>query len=202
MATDTLRTEALSAPMHSGRPAVVPSVSEVYEGHFKYVWRCLRSLGVPEDTVDDAVHDVFLVVHRKLSGFDGNAQLRTWLYAIALRIARRYRTRAAKDARKLVNDGSDDMESQGEYAAISDASSSPDSYSGERLDIARRALEALDDDKRDVFVLAFVEQMSAPEIAQITDCPVNTIYSRIRAARLAFSAQVERLERLGPRRSR
>src|SRR5687768_8924864 len=107
MAADTLRTGALQAPLDSAKMAAVPSVSEVYEGHFRYLWRCLRSLGVPEDAVDDAVHDVFLVVHKKLARFDGNVQLRTWLYAIALRVARRYRARAAKDAKKLaVNDGS------------------------------------------------------------------------------------------------
>src|SRR5688572_27538713 len=66
-------------------------IAEVYDAHFRYVWRCLRSLGVRDAVLDDALQDVFIVVQRKLSQFDGRVELRTWLYAIALRVARRYR---------------------------------------------------------------------------------------------------------------
>src|SRR6187402_2587413 len=82
------------------RPAERPELGAVYEAHFRYVWRCLRSLGVHDAQLDDAVQDVFVVVQRRLGEFDGNAALRTWLYAIALRIARKYRdsARRAPDA--------------------------------------------------------------------------------------------------------
>src|SRR6185436_10715384 len=76
---------ALTAPL---------DLSAVYEAHFRYVWRCLRSLGVHDAQVDDALQDVFVVVQRRLPEFDGGAQLRTWLYAIALRVSRKYRERA------------------------------------------------------------------------------------------------------------
>lgn len=62
----------------------------------------------------------------------------------------------------------------------------------EALALARAALETLSDDQREVFVLARVEQMSAPEIAGVVGIPLNTVYSRLRAARLAFEAEVER----------
>jgi RNA polymerase sigma-70 factor (ECF subfamily) len=64
----------------------------------------------------------------------------------------------------------------------------------QRLSTAREALLSLDDDKREIFVLAQIEEMSAPEIADITGLPVNTVYSRLRAARTAFSAEIQRLE--------
>src|SRR5690606_1906247 len=82
--------------------ASLPGMAEVYATHFKYVWRCLRALGVQGDLLDDAVQDVFVVVQRKLPEFEGQAQLSTWLYAIALRVARRYRARMATEAQKLV----------------------------------------------------------------------------------------------------
>ncbi|MEI9952672.1 MAG: sigma-70 region 4 domain-containing protein [Pseudomonadota bacterium] len=63
----------------------------------------------------------------------------------------------------------------------------------ERLALARRALASLDDDQRELFVLARVEQMSAPELASLLGIPLNTVYSRLRAARLAFDAEVTRL---------
>jgi len=181
------------------RHVVVPSIEEVYQTNFKYVWRCLRALGVGDAALDDAVQDVFLVVQKKLGQFDGKGQLRTWLYAIALRIARRYRAAAAEDSGRRADEsralGTDDAEAHQELPGPIDAEHSIE-YD-ERLDLARRALERLDDPKREVFVLHHVEQMSAPEIAEAIGIPVNTVYSRLRAARLEFGAHIARLEPSG-----
>jgi RNA polymerase sigma-70 factor (ECF subfamily) len=70
------------------------------------------------------------------------------------------------------------------------------------LTLAQRALDRLDDDKREAFVLSQVEGMSAPEIAEITGVPLNTVYSRIRVAKLAFQAEVARLELITRGKSR
>jgi RNA polymerase sigma-70 factor, ECF subfamily len=200
MATGTLRQPAFSAPAGTGPDAGDLSLARVYADHFRYVYRCVRALGVREEVIDDAVHDVFLVVQQKLPEFDGRYALTTWLYAIALRIARRNRTDAAKHARRFATEpsagtGSADDET---HDLVSTAASLRDVEgeleTEERLAIARRALEALDDDKREAFVLAHVEQMSAPEIVEITGLPLNTVYSRIRAARLLFGAEVARLQ--------
>ncbi len=163
-----------------------PAIDAIYDAHFRYVWRCLRSLGVNDAALDDAVQDVFIVVQGKLSSFEGRSELATWLYGIALRVARRYRARArAEMAPRAELDAVDvpdgiNVESQLEQS--------------ERLDLARRALDSLDDEKREVFVLSQVEQMSAPEIAAIVGVPVNTVYSRLRAARAAFAVEVRRLQ--------
>jgi RNA polymerase sigma-70 factor (ECF subfamily) len=207
---DELRMSAADLPEPSSleafgrardRPVAVPAIAEVYERHFKYVWRCLRALGVRDATLDDAVQDVFLVVQKKLAHFDGNVQLSTWLYAVALRVARRYRAAAFEEARRHAADASalstDDSEDARTRTAALDGEHVVEH--GERLDLARRALERLDDAKREVFVLGHVEQMSAPEIAEAIGIPLNTVYSRLRAARLEFSAHVARLE---PRRPR
>jgi RNA polymerase sigma-70 factor, ECF subfamily len=209
MAADTLPSGSFAPPIGRGRgeqaTGVRLSTAEVYAEHFKYVWRCLRSLGVSEQALDDAVQDVFIVVQQKLEAFDHQAQVRTWLYAIALRVARRYRAQAAKAAQKLVTPEAP-VNQDSDACAGEDVSSGSPAPSevlerGEALALAHRALQALDDDKREVFVLACIEQMSAPEIARITGLPLNTVYSRIRAARLAFNAQVSRLTAAARRRA-
>lgn len=184
----TLDGPAFAKPpgMHAG--ACVPDLAGVYEAHFRYVWRCLRSLGVLEAQLEDALQDVFLVVQKRLQDFDGQVELRTWLYAIALRVARKYRSRSGRDAARHTN-----------AAEVLESTAAPGSLEGtaeqnERLILARRALDTLDDDKREVFVLARIEQMAAPEIASVLGIPLNTVYSRLRAARLAFEAEVARLE--------
>ncbi|MGC4095156.1 MAG: sigma-70 family RNA polymerase sigma factor [Polyangiaceae bacterium] len=164
----------------------MPDIAELYETHFRYVWRCLRSLGVRDALLDDALQDVFIVAQRRLPEFDGAVAPGTWLYAIALRIARKYRVRQR-------NDPSLDELTQPELVAPG-ADGEANLQRAQRLQLARAALETLDDEKREVFVLARVEQMSAPEIAGVVGVPLNTVYSRLRAARLAFEAEVRRLE--------
>src|SRR3982750_2233752 len=102
MASGNLRL-ALAAPAESGPDAGL-SLQPGYEAPFRSVWGGPRSLGVSEPNLDDAVHDVFLVVQRKLAAFDGrHAALTTWLYAIALRVGRRYRTRNAREHARQVS---------------------------------------------------------------------------------------------------
>lgn len=167
--------------------AAAPDLAQLYASHFRYVWRCLRSLGVRDRELDDAIQDLFMVVQRKLPEFDGKVSPKTWLYAIAIRIARRTKERSWRDQRHASH--GDDPESP--------CTSSPDAEAqveqNQRLSLARAALSALDDDKREVFVLAQVEQMSAKEIADIVGIPMNTVYSRLRVARAAFEAEIQRL---------
>lgn len=213
MATGTLRRLALAPAAPAVEPATSSlSIEQVYQAHFRYVWRVLRGLGVADPLIEDAAHDVFVVVQRKLGAFDGrDAQLTTWLYEIALRVARRYRAQSSKAARRLVSLApvSDEGECCGTAPAAAPAHEELQHAfehqvfeHRDQLALARRALAALDDDKREVFVLACVEQRSAPEIARITGAPLNTVYSRLRAARRAFAEAVARLEPAPSRRAR
>jgi RNA polymerase sigma-70 factor (ECF subfamily) len=165
----------------------VPELAELYEQQLRYVWRCLRSLGVADRDLDDAIQDLFLVVQKKLPEFDGGVSPKTWLYAIAIRIARRYKERSTLARQRVESD----EEQLNRSVAASDTEA--DAERQRRLALARLALDALDDDKREAFVFSQIEQMSANEISEITGVPVNTVYSRIRAARAIFSTEVERL---------
>jgi RNA polymerase sigma-70 factor, ECF subfamily len=205
MATGLLRRPEVASP-ELVAPAATGGLSfqQVYEAHFHYIWRCLRGLGVSEHALDDASHDVFLVVQRKLSSFDGSeARLTTWLYEIALRIGRRYRSQTAKDARRSVSLLPPELdEASAEHVRIEQADRGCELEQAERLALARRALDALDAEKREAFVLGCVEQRSAPEIAELTGVPLNTVYSRLRAARRVFAAEIARLEAQTGRRAR
>lgn len=189
MAAGTLDSRALvDGPAQTEVTPRVPDLAAIYEAHFRYVWRCLRSLGVQDAALEDALQDVFVVVQRRLPEFDGRVELSTWLYAIALRIARKYRSRSG---RELARRG--EVPEEG-HASAPHGDAEGAAQSNELLSIAREALDALDDEKREVFVLSRVEQMSAPEIASVVGIPVNTVYSRLRAARQAFEAAVQRLQ--------
>lgn len=194
MATGILRRIGVARSVSTPSSTLAPSIADVYARHFAYVWRCLRSLGVAEAQLEDAVQDVFVVVHRKLDAFDGQARLTTWLYEIALRVARKYRSRAAREAQQQGPSPPSDAESGPVAISTENPQFEHELDCSDRLALAREALAALSHAKREVFVLACVEQRSAPEIAELTGIPTNTVYSRIRAAKAAFSSELTRLQ--------
>ncbi len=156
-------------------------VGAFYREHFDFVWRNVRRLGAGDAWADDAVHEVFLVVARRLAEFEGRANPRTWLFAITLRVVQRMgRDRARYDAR---------IRRFGEQpAAITD---SPH----ERDDAARHLrslLLRLDEPKRVVLILAELEGMTTPEIGVLLGLKHGTVDSRIRAARLELAQHVAR----------
>ncbi len=163
----------------------VPLVFEaLYAHYFKRVWRTLRRLGISDAHLDDAAQDVFLIVHRKLGGFDGRS-MRGWLYAITVRVASDYRRNTARRATAPLPE--------------STASSAPgparQSELNESVALLHALLESLDEPKRTVFVLAELEQLSIVEIAELLGENLNTVYSRQRAARAQFEAALERHKR-------
>lgn len=180
--------DVATIPTASAAPGP-PSAIEfdaVYEAWFPFVWRSLRRLGVAPSNVDDATQDVFLVAHRRLGDFEGRSSIKTWLFGIALRVAR--------DHRRLVR-------RKGGHEAlpdtVRDAGPSPHDAM-ERAEAARlleSLLDALDEDRRAVFVLAELEQMSAPEMSEALGVPLNTVYSRLRAARADFEKALARHQR-------
>jgi RNA polymerase sigma-70 factor, ECF subfamily len=154
-----------------------PAFDTVYAAHFAFVWRVLRTLGVAEAALDDAAQDVFVVVHRRLSEFEGRAAMTTWLFAIARRVACSYRR---KDGRTETLDD-EPAGAADTFAALSRA---------EAAATVMAILDTMDEDKRIVFALVELEQLSVPEVARMLELNLNTAYSRLRLARHAFELAV------------
>lgn len=167
-------------------PAALPPFEQVYEEHFDFVWRAVRRLGVDEAHVEDAVQDVFVVVYRRRAEFEGRSSVKTWLFGIVVHVARSYRRRRTTDPEP----DPDDVvapEAHGPHAHAEAAESLRALYS---------ILDTLDEERREVFVLMELCGMTAPEAAQALGVKLNTVYSRLRAARRDFDAEVAR--RAGP----
>jgi RNA polymerase sigma-70 factor (ECF subfamily) len=159
------------------------TLAEVYETQFDFVWRSARRLGVASLHVDDVVQEVFLVVHRRLAEFEGRSALKTWLFGITRRVVRDHR----RSARRKPAEPLGSLE-PADQAGMADAQLSQ----RQETRALHALLDELDEDKREVFVLAELEQMSGPEIAEALDVNLNTVYARLRAARSAFEQAVVR----------
>lgn len=186
LTVSVLQNGAAHSPRDAAQPAVrqqavgpaCPSFDEVYTRHAAFVFRILRGMGVPDAQVDDALQDVFLVVHRRLAEFTGEARITTWLFEISLRVASHYR-RKQKRAR--------DHTPLSEALLSCQQSPQEEAETSEQVAHLTQALSMLDDEKRAMLVLAEIEGMTAPEIAKITGSPINTVYTKLRRARAAFA---------------
>ena len=155
----------------------------IFDEHARYVIRTLRHLGISEADVEDVGQEVFVTVHRKLSEFEGRSKLRTWLYAICLRVASDHRRRAYVVRERVTESPPVDT---GERSGLE-----PDT-SVESRAFVRQLLSELDEDKRNVLVLYEIEGLTMREVAEVVGCPLQTAYSRLHAARDLLQAALER----------
>lgn len=159
-------------------------LDDIYREHFAFVWRSVKRLGVRDASLDDVVQEVFVIVHRRLGEFEGRSSIRTWLFGIALRVARDHKRGAArKDA-----DGAVDPDTLQAQAP----SPSESLEKAEAVRLLYAILDEMDDERREVFVMAELEQMTMPDIAGMLGLNVNTAYARLRAARQTFESALAR----------
>ena len=188
-----------ASPVHSR--GVVPATSSVegvpdvldvesiHESHADFVWCSLQRLGVRPADLEDALQEVFVVVHRKLGSFDGSSRLSTWLFGISMRVASAYRRKAYRRRERTVTDM--------EAAAGVSPGESPEEALAEQQARARLAsvLDELEPERRAIFVMFEIENIACPEIAEQLGLPIGTVYSRLGAARADFSKAALRLRR-------
>jgi RNA polymerase sigma-70 factor, ECF subfamily len=179
-----------SVPVQREHEAVAPrSYEALYREHHDFVWRNARRLGCEDDWVEDAVHETFLVAIRRLPEFEGRSSIRTWLFAIALRVIQRmkrdrarYRLRVTRYSEARACEGTPNLEDQSEAARY-----------------LRELLGRLDDAKRLVVILIELEGMTSAEAAQALGAKQGTVDSRLRAARIELAKMIrcdrERAER-------
>ena len=163
--------------------ADVSSYAELYEDAFSFVWMNLRRLGVHEAAIDDAVQDVFLVVHRRLGDFEGRSSVRTWLFGIVVRVTRNHRRSAKRFAAHIEAASHDSPPAPSPAELVAEK---------EAIQILEEILDGMDDDKREVFVQVELEQMSVADVALALELNVNTAHARLRAAREEFARRAAR----------
>ncbi len=162
------------------------SFRSIFENEYAYVRLTVQRLGIRDHDRDDVVHDVFLVVHRKLAEFDAARPLRPWLFGIAYRVALGQKRRFGYSRELLA---------AAESSEHVDAKPRADEEleNEERRRMVHEALDHLDDEKRAVFILHELDEIAMPEIATTLGIPANTAYSRLRLARQDFRQALERV---------
>lgn len=156
----------------------------LYDQTADLAFRVLGGMGVRDEELEDALQDVFVVAHRRLPEFRGDSKPSTWIAGIAVRVAHDYRRRHQRKPSEPIEPHADGLIATDEQ---------PDRrlMRAQALDSVQAFLEQLPALQQEVFVLAELEQQSAPEIAEALQAPLNTIYSRLRLARSRFEDWVQ-----------
>lgn len=165
--------EAASAP--------AGSFEQLYRAHFDAVLGQLRRMGVDEGSLEDAAQDVFVVVHRKVGGFEGRARMSTWLFSIAHHIAARYRRtsfRTDRRHRRLADEALGLRNEVGVDEAV---------LRKQADELLHAFLDTLPPEQRGAFVLGEIEELPRRELGIALGVSPNTAYSRLRLARARFS---------------
>ncbi|MCB9600811.1 MAG: sigma-70 family RNA polymerase sigma factor [Sandaracinus sp.] len=149
----------------------------LFRQHRDAVARTVHRFLGPSADLEDVVQDVFVHVYRSLPSFRGDAKFTTWLYRLTANVTKMHLRRARSRPRFAdvqVPEATDDA-----------TAGRPDELveRNERVAALYRLLDRLSDKKRTVLVLHDLEGLQAKEIAEIVDCPVLTVRTRLFYAR-------------------
>jgi RNA polymerase sigma-70 factor, ECF subfamily len=171
----------------SAVPGTVPSFASIYNDYFNFVWGCTRRLGVSAEAMDDVVQEVFIVIHARQASLERPEALRSWIYGIVRRtVSTHHRARRVRESRDPHELSLHDRHATQQPSPLDLA------VQTDEVRLLSSLLEELDEAKREVFVLAELDEMTVPEIAEVVGIPVNTAYSRLRAARREFDEGLAR----------
>ena len=168
------------------------ALGELFVRHSATVRRLLSSVIGSTDELDDLVQDVFIQVHRSLSGFRGDARFTTWLHQVTIYAAYNYLRRPRK---RWIPTSPEVFESL--QSPISNAPHDQLSTQ-ESLQRLREILDTIKPKKRVAFILFAVEGHSVGEVSELVGAPVATVKSRIWFARRELRKKARHDPYLGP----
>lgn len=189
----------MAAPLRKTEPAP-RDAGALYAEHVQTVTRWAERLAGPSFDLEDIVHEVFCVAHRRLPGFRGDSSVTTWLFGITDNVVR-HRRRKERWRRFLVGSAS---ATQDEVARI--ASPRPDPLRvAERNDAARtvyRLLDTLPERDRQILILFDLEELSADGVAALLAITPANARLRLHRARARFLRAYKAFEAAEARKGR
>lgn len=164
--------------------------NSVYQQTFSSVWHTARRMGVRHDAMDDVVQEVYLAVHRGLENFEARGSVRAWVIGIVMRVVSNYRrVFKRKGAGYATSSAIDDVD---RLFAPEDDEPLECLRRREAARILREVFAQMPEHWAVLIIMVELEGCSAPEISEALGTPLNTVYSRIRAARKDFSRRLAR----------
>lgn len=172
--------------LHPSIGPKVTSLETIYRQYFDFIWASARRMGVSAASADDIVQEVFLVINARLHTLERPDAMRSWIYGIVRRTVLSYhRSQRVREAAGTPLS----VQSQVAVPTPIDLAERKD-----QIGLLWTLLQELDEAKREIFAMVELDELTVPEVAEILGIPLNTAYSRLRAARRAFEEALARHE--------
>ncbi|MED5371075.1 MAG: sigma-70 family RNA polymerase sigma factor [Myxococcota bacterium] len=157
---------------------------------------CLRYLRGDREVAEEVAQDVFMALFKALGEFRGDAKLSTWIYRVTINHCKNrslYRKRRAHGRHESI-DGipEDDDKPQRQLADESSPGSDASVHQREAKAFLQEALDAMDEEQRQIIVLRDIEDLSYEEISELLDLPKGTVKSRLHRARAELAKKLNR----------
>ena len=141
----------------------------------------------------DIAQDAFIKAYRAIGNFRGDSQFYTWLYRIAANTAKNHLASRARKSPAYTVDVEDAEHFEGE-SGLKEYTTPENLLLSEEIErTVFKAIEDLPDDLKSAFTLREIEGFSYEEIAEVMDCPIGTVRSRIFRARDAIDKELRPL---------
>jgi RNA polymerase sigma-70 factor (ECF subfamily) len=151
--------------------------------------------------VEDVTQEAFIKAYRALPSFRGDSAFYTWLYRIGINTAKNYLVAMGRRAPTTTDIDSEDAEGYEDGNQLRDLNTPENELMSRQVaDTVNQSLAALPEELRTAITLREIEGLSYEDIANIMNCPIGTVRSRIFRAREAIAARLRPL--LGTRKDR
>lgn len=141
----------------------------------------------------DVAQETFIKAYKALDSFRGESAFYTWLYRIATNTAKNYLVTRSRRPPGTDVDIDDVLQAESESELREIETPENNLYRDELFSVMASALEALPEELRVALTLRELEGMSYEEIAEVMDCPIGTVRSRIFRAREAIDKELKPL---------
>jgi RNA polymerase sigma-70 factor (ECF subfamily) len=180
-----------NAPCAEQRAAEALDVETLYRRHAQQVGRWAGRLAGNGTDVEDLVHQVFLVAHRRLADFRGDAKVTTWLHGITVRVVQEARRRQRRSFWPRRRQGTDGEASPADHDPTETlAADEPSALELlERKEAGRVVYEVLnqmDEKYRTTLILFELEGLSGQQVAEVTKTSLSNVWVRLLRGRQQF----------------
>ena len=158
-------------------PAKIIFIDDLIREHYPYLFRLASTLLDDQDDADDATQETFIRAAAHLTEFRGEAEIKTWLSAIAVNVCRGELRK--RKSRSILKRTMQVIQSRGGKLADPEEQAAQNDLH-ERL---RKAIASLDEKHRLPVLLHYIQHQSVSQIASILDTNENTIHARLFHAR-------------------
>ena len=186
--------EQLLAQSRTGDKDAFAQLVRRYEQElYNFLLRFLGKASLAEDVFQEA----FLQVHLSADSFDISRRFRPWLYTIAANKARDLlRSRARRPAIQITATGDEMNETDLWHNLVRDETTPEDIFDRKlQKEMVRKVVSELSDNLREILVLAYFEQLSYKEMAEVLGIPLGTVKSRLHSAVAAFSKKYAEMDK-------